>query len=291
MNNIFRKTEPYLYLAPVLIGMIVFSSGAIIMSFAISFTEWQIIRPPEWVGLQNYIDIFQSEFFWTIFWNTLYFVVLNLPLSIILPLLIAIVLNQKIKGVKFFRTVYFLPVISSMVAVALVWSWLYRPEYGLLNYILNKFFGITGPRWLENRVWAMPAIVLMSVWKNLGYNMVIFLAGLQNIPAALYEVSDIEGASGWQKFHRITVPLLSPTIFFVTIITLISSFQVFEQTYILTKGGPANSTLTLSYYIYQNAFMYFRMGSAAALSYVLFAIIFIITMIQFKLQKKWVHYN
>jgi multiple sugar transport system permease protein len=137
----------------------------------------------------------------------------------------------------------------------------------------------------------MPAIVLMSAWKNLGYNMVIFLAGLQNIPADLYEVSDLEGAKGWQKFAKITVPLLSPTIFFVTIITLISSFQVFEQTYILTKGGPANSTLTLSFYIYQNAFTYFRMGSAAALSYILFAIIFIITMIQFKLQNKWVHYN
>lgn len=291
MNKFFRKIEPYLYLMPTLIGLVVFSAGAIIISFAMSFTEWQIIRPPEWVGLQNYIDIFESEFFWKIFWNTLYFVLLNLPLSIILPLLIAIALNQKLWGMKFFRTIYFLPVISSMVAVALVWSWLYRPEYGLLNYILNKLFGITGPRWLENQSWAMPAIVLMSAWKNIGYNMVIFLAGLQNIPQALYEVSDIEGAKPWQKFFRITVPLLSPTIFFVTIITLISSFQVFEQTYILTKGGPANSTLTLSYYIFQNAFMYFRMGSAAALSYVLFAIIFIITMIQFKLQKKWVHYN
>ncbi len=291
MNKFFRKIEPYLYLMPTLIGLVVFSAGAIIISFAMSFTEWQIIRPPEWVGLQNYIDIFESEFFLKIFWNTLYFVLLNLPLSIILPLLIAIALNQKLWGMKFFRTIYFLPVISSMVAVALVWSWLYRPEYGLLNYILNKLFGITGPRWLENQSWAMPAIVLMSAWKNIGYNMVIFLAGLQNIPQALYEVSDIEGAKPWQKFFRITVPLLSPTIFFVTIITLISSFQVFEQTYILTKGGPANSTLTLSYYIFQNAFMYFRMGSAAALSYVLFAIIFIITMIQFKLQKKWVHYN
>jgi len=291
MKKYFQKIEPYLYLLPTLIGLVVFSAGAIIMSFVISFTEWQIIRPPEWIGLQNYIDIFESEFFWKIFWNTLYYVILNLPLSMILPLFIAIVLNQKMKGVKFFRTIYFLPVISSMVAVALVWSWLYRPEYGLLNYILNKFFGITGPRWLENQTWAMPAIVLMSAWKNIGYNMVIFLAGLQNIPPALYEVSDIEGAKPWQKFYKITVPLLSPTIFFVGIITLISSFQVFEQTYILTRGGPANSTLTLSYYIFQNAFMYFRMGSAAALSYVLFAIIFIITMIQFKLQKKWVHYN
>jgi multiple sugar transport system permease protein len=261
------------------------------MSFLISFSDWEIISTPRWVGLANYVNMFKSEIFWRVLWNTLYYVILNVPFNIIIPLLAALLLNQKLKGIKFFRTIYFLPVVSSMVAVALVWSWLYKPEYGLLNFLLKKIFGIQGPGWLESETWAMPAMVIVSVWKNMGYNMVIFLAGLQNIPESFYEVSDIDGASGFRKFFNITLPLLSPTTFFVLIITIIGSFQVFEQTYILTKGGPANSTLTLSFYIYQNAFQYFRMGYSAAMSYILFAIIFIITLVQFRYQKKWVFYG
>jgi multiple sugar transport system permease protein len=291
MKNKFYKFEPYLYLTPTFIGLILFSSGAVIMSFFLSFTEWEIINPPKWIGLNNYLMIFKSDIFWKVFWNTIYYVFLNVPLSIIIPLLVAILLNQKLRGIKFFRTIYFIPVVSSMVAVALVWSWLYKPEYGLLNYLLNKFFGITGPQWLENEAWAMPAMVFMCVWKNLGYNMVIFLAGLQNIPDTFYEVSSIDGASSFRKFFKITLPMLSPTTFFVLIITIIGSFQVFEQTYILTKGGPANSTLTLSYYIYLNAFQYFRMGYSAAMSYILFATIFAITLVQFRYQRKWVFYG
>jgi multiple sugar transport system permease protein len=289
MKKLFYKLEPYFYLAPTIIGLLLFTSGAVIMSFAISFTEWEIVSSPKWVGLLNYSEMFKSDIFWKVFWNTMYYVLLNVPLNIILPLLIAVLLNQKLKGIKFFRTIYFLPVVSSMVAIALVWSWLYKPEYGLLNYLLNKIFGITGPGWLEDEYWAMPAMVIMSVWKSLGYNMVIFLAGLQNIPESFYEVSEIDGASSIKKFFNITLPLLSPTTFFVLIITIIGSFQVFEQTYMLTKGGPANSTLTLSYYIYQNAFQYFRMGYSAAMSYVLFAIIFVITLVQFRYQKRWVY--
>lgn len=285
------KLEPYFYLAPTIIGLFLFSAGAVIMSFLISFTKWDIINPPKFVGLQNYIIIFQSELFWKVFGNTFYYVILNVPPSIVIPLIIAVLLNQRLKGINIFRSIYFLPVISSIVAVALVWSWLYNPEFGLINYVLKKFFNIDGPRWLEDENWAMPAMVIMNVWKSMGYNMVLFLAGLQNIPDSLYEVSEIDGASGIKKFFNITLPLLSPTTFFVFIITIISSFQVFEQTYILTKGGPANSTLTLSYYIYQNAFLYLRMGYSSALSYILFGIIFIITLLQFKYQKKWVHYN
>jgi len=289
MRKKLYKFEPYFYLLPTLIGLIVFTAGAVVMSFAISFTKWDVINPPKWVGFDNYLIIFQSEMFWKIFGNTFYYVALNVPFSLVIPLLIAVVMNQKLKGIKIFRTIYFLPVVSSVVAVALVWSWLYKPEYGLLNYFLNYFFGIDGPRWLEDEAWAMPAMVIMTVWKGLGYNMILFLAGLQNIPESLYEVSEIDGASGLRKFFKITLPLLSPTTFFVFIITIINSFQVFEQTYILTKGGPANATLTLSYYIYQNAFFYLRMGYSSALSYILFAVIFIITIIQFKYQKKWVY--
>ncbi|HQJ75395.1 MAG TPA: sugar ABC transporter permease [Bacteroidota bacterium] len=285
------KLEPYFYLAPTIIGLLLFSAGAVIMSFLISFTKWDVINPPKFIGFQNYLIIFQSELFWKIFGNTFYYVILNVPPSIVIPLIIAVLLNQKLKGINIFRSIYFLPVISSIVAIALVWSWLYNPEFGLINYVLKKFFNIDGPRWLEDENWAMPAMVIMNVWKSMGYNMVLFLASLQNIPDSLYEVSEIDGASGIKKFFNITLPLISPTTFFVFIITIISSFQVFEQTYILTKGGPANSTLTLSYYIYQNAFLYLRMGYSSALSYILFGIIFIITLLQFKYQKKWVHYT
>ena len=185
--------------------------------------------------MENYVNMFKSEIFWKVLWNTLYYVILNVPLNIIIPLLVAVLLNQKLKGIKFFRTIYFLPVVSSMVAVALVCSRLYKPEYGLLNFLLKKLFGISGPGWLESETWAMPAMVIVSVWKNMGYNMVIFLAGLQNIPESFYEVSDIDGASGFKKFFNITLPLLSPTTFFVLIITIIGSFQVFEQTYVINE--------------------------------------------------------
>jgi multiple sugar transport system permease protein len=178
-----------------------------------------------------------------------------------------------------------------MIAVALVWSWIYNPEYGLLNYLLDLFFGIRGPAWLDSTSWALPAMVIVTVWKGLGYSMVIFLAGLQNIPQELYHAATIDGAGVWKKFRHITLPMLSPTTFFVLVITLINSFQVFEQTYVLTKGGPANSTLTMSYYIYQNAFQFFQMGMAAALSYVLFAAIFAVTLLQFRIQKRWVFYG
>jgi multiple sugar transport system permease protein len=178
-----------------------------------------------------------------------------------------------------------------MIAVALVWSWLLNPEYGLINYLLHEVFGIRGPAWLDDTTWALPAMVIVTVWKGLGYSMVIFLAGLQNIPQDLYDAATIDGASAWRRFRNVTLPMLSPTTFFIVVITLINSFQVFEQTYVLTRGGPANSTLTLSYYIYQNAFQFFQMGKAAALSYVMFACVFVVTLVQFRMQKRWVFYG
>jgi multiple sugar transport system permease protein len=182
-------------------------------------------------------------------------------------------------------------VVSSMIAVALVWSWIYNPEYGLLNYLLQNVVGVKGPAWLDSTSWALPAMVIVTVWKGLGYSMVIFLAGLQSIPQDLHHAATMDGAGIWRRFRHITFPMLSPTTFFVLVITLINSFQVFEQTYVLTKGGPANATLTMSYYIYQSAFQFFQMGKAAALSYVLFAAIFVITLIQFRIQRRWVFYG
>jgi multiple sugar transport system permease protein len=287
----FRVLEPYLYLLPTLIGLALFSAGAVAVSFLMSFTHWDIISSPEWIWLENYITLWQSDLFWEVVWNTLYFILLAVPLSVVASLALALAANTGLRGIVFFRTAYFLPVVSSMIAVALVWSWIYNPEYGLLNYLLDLFFGIRGPAWLDSTSWALPAMVIVTVWKGLGYSMVIFLAGLQNIPQDLYHAATIDGAGVWKKFRHITLPMLSPTTFFVVVITLINSFQVFEQTYVLTKGGPANSTLTMSYYIYQNAFQFFQMGKAAALSYVLFAAIFVVTFIQFRIQKRWVFYG
>jgi multiple sugar transport system permease protein len=290
-SSAFRILEPYLYLLPTIVGLILFSAGAVAVSLFISFTQWDVVSPPEWVWFYNYLSLWHSDLFWEVFRNTLYFIVLAVPLSVVCSLALALLVNTGLKGVTFFRTAYFLPVVSSMIAVALVWSWIFNPEYGLLNYLLRLLFGVHGPAWLDSTAWALPAMVIVTVWKGLGYSMVIFLAGLQNIPQELYNAATIDGAGVWKRFRHITLPMLSPTTFFILVITLINSFQVFEQTYVLTKGGPANSTLTLSYFIYQNAFQFFQMGKAAALAYVLFAIIFAVTLIQFRVQKRWVFYG
>jgi multiple sugar transport system permease protein len=287
----FSFIEPYLYLLPTLIGLVLFSAGAVIASFLMSFTRWDIVTSPEWVWFQNYAEMMRSELFWEVFRNTLLFVIMAVPLSVVGSLALALLVNNSLRGITFFRTAYFLPVVSSMIAVALVWSWIFNPEYGLLNYLLLKVFGIRGPAWLHDTTWALPAMVIVTVWKGLGYSMVIFLAGLQNIPHHLYEAATVDGAGSWRKFRHVTLPMLSPTTFFILIITLINAFQVFEQTYVLTRGGPANATLTLSYYVYQNAFQFFQMGNAAALSYILFAIVFAVTLIQFRAQRRWVFYG
>ncbi len=287
----FRVLEPYLYLLPTILGLLLFSAGAVAVSLLMSFTQWDIVSSPEWVWLDNYISLWHSDLFWEVFGNTFYFILLAVPLSVAGSLALALVANTGLRGITFFRTAYFLPVVSSMIAVALVWSWIFNPEYGLLNYLLGSIFGVRGPAWLDSTSWALPAMVIVTVWKGLGYSMVIFLAGLQSIPQDLYSAATIDGAGAWKRFRHITLPMLSPTTFFVLVITLINSFQVFEQTYVLTKGGPANSTLTMSYYIYQNAFQFFQMGKAAALSYVLFAVVFGVTLMQFRVQKRWVFYG
>ena len=289
--GLFRRVEPYLYLMPTLVGLLLFSAGAVAASFLISFTEWDIITPPRWIGFGNYAGLWHSDFFWEVLRHTLEFVLLAVPASVLASLALALLVNTSLRGITLFRTAYFLPVVSSMIAVALVWSWMFNPRYGLLNTLLGLLFGIQGPAWLDDTSWALPAMVIVTVWKGLGYSMVIFLAGLQNIPADVYHAARLDGAGAWRRFRHITLPLLSPTTFFVLVITLINAFQVFEQTYVLTKGGPANSTVTLSYYVYQNAFQFFHMGNAAAVSYVLFALLFGVTLLQFRLQRRWVFYG
>jgi len=280
----------YLFLTPMILGLLFFSLGPVVAALLISLTKWDIVNRPEWIGLGNYVTMVNQPLTWTVFSNTLYYTILTVPGGIAVSLAAALVLNQKIRWTTFYRAVYFLPVITSGVAVAYIWGWLYNPSFGLLNYLLAKI-GIAGPLWLGSTRWAMPAIAIMSIWRGFGYNMVIFLAGLQGIPEELYEAAEIDGANRWHCFRHVTWPMLTPTTFLVLVLTTVSSFQVFEQTYILTRGGPAWSTLTIALHIYFNAFQYFRMGFAAALAYVLFAVILVVTVIQFATQHRWTFYQ
>jgi multiple sugar transport system permease protein len=290
-QRLFAHLNAYLYLVPTLLGLLIFSAGAIVASLFISFTNWQLVLPPVWVGVRNYTQLLELPQFWQVLGNTAYYTAGYVPLAVTLPLFMAVLVNQKLKGITFFRTTYFLPVVTSGVAIALVWGWMYNPSFGVINYLLDRLFGIEGPRWLADPMWAMPSLIIIGVWHSLGYNMVIYLAGLQGIPQELYEAARIDGAGWWPQFRSITVPLITPTAFFILVLSLIGSFQVWTITYLLTQGGPAGATETLSYYIYREGFQFFHMGFAASLAYVLFAIVFAVTMIQFKLQKQWVFYH
>jgi multiple sugar transport system permease protein len=286
----------FLFLLPNLLGFAIFMAGPLLTSLGISFVEWNLLAPPIWLGLENYLHLVTDDDFWTSLWATGYYMLGSVPLSVGIALVMALALNQKIRGITIYRTVYFIPVVSSLIAVALMWRWIYNPTSGILNYMIDGFFDLlhlpfSAPDWLQSRVWAMPAIILMSVWKGLGYNMVLFLAGLQGIPRHLYEAAEIDGANDWSKFRNITLPLLTPTTFFIVIISIIGSFQIFEQAYIMTQGGPARATVTTVYYIYENGFQWYKMGYASAVAWVLFALILLVTLIQWKYQDRWVFYE
>lgn len=279
-------TWAFLLLLPNILGFFAFTLLPVVASFLLSFASWDMLSPIKWVGLGNYASLLKDETFMKVFWNTLYFAGVSVPAGIILSLFLAVALDQSISLKKFYRTAYFLPVVSSMVAVAVVWQFIYNPEYGLLNYFL-AMFGVEGPDWLTSTVWAMPAVIITSVWKNLGFNMLLFLAGLQGISGSYYEAAELDGARWRHKFRYITVPLLSPTTFFVTVMSFISSFQVFDTVFLMTQGGPARSTSVIVHYLYENAFKYFNMGYASAMAYVLFFMVFAITLIQWWRQRKW----
>jgi multiple sugar transport system permease protein len=280
----------YLFLLPNIIGFLIFTALAVVTAFALSMTEWDLLTPPRFIGLANYQRLLTRDpVFQQTLVNTLYFVAGVVPLDIIFSLGLALLLNRPIRGMTFYRAIYFMPVVTSLIAVAIVWQWLYHTEVGLVNYLLTQV-GLPRVNWLGSTEWAMPAVIFMSAWKAMGYYAVIFLAGLQGIPTHLYEAASIDGANGWQRFWRITLPLLSPTMFFVLVISMIQAFQVFGQIFIMTRGGPGNATNTIVYFIYNNGFVWFRMGYAAAASWILFAIIFAITALQAVWQRRWVHY-
>jgi multiple sugar transport system permease protein len=281
----------YLFLLPNIIGFLVFSSIPVLATFTISLMDWDLIRAPRFVGLDNYVKLLTDDaVFRKVLFNTGYYVIGTVPAGIVLSLLLALAMNANVKGIAFFRVIFFIPVISASVAVAVMWRWLYNTDFGLINLALTSI-GLKGVPWLSSTAWAMPAVILMAIWKSLGYNMVIFLAGLQSIPVHLHEAAAIDGANSVQRFRHITLPLLAPTTFFVLVISVISSFQVFDLAFVLTKGGPGDATNTMVMYIYNQAFQFFHMGYAASIAWVLFGIIFAITLLQHQLQKRWVHYE
>ena len=281
----------WLFILPWLIGFIVFSAGPIIASMGISLTEYSILQPPTFIGLENYKQLFIDELFYKAVFNTIYYVGVSVPLGMTLAFLMAIALNQKLSGQTWFRTIFYLPSVVSGIAVALLWGWLLNPDFGLINYLLS-LVGIQGPQWLYSTTWAMPSIILMSLW-GVGGSMVVFLAGLQGIPEHLYEAAELDGAGEWGKFWNVTVPMISPVIFFNMIVTIIFAFQIFDQVYIMTsgKGGPANATLVYVLYLYRQGFEYFKMGYASALALILFVIVLGITVFQFSVARRWVYYE
>lgn len=280
----------YFFLAPAVSAIFLFFFIPVIAAFLISFTDFDIYTLGDFstlrfVGLDNYLNLFKDDLFWTALKNTFYFVIVAGPLSIMISLGAALILNTKLVRFKsIFRLSYFLPVVTTLVAVAIVWRFIYHHNFGIMNYFIG-FFGIDPIDWLGDPFWAMPSIILMAVWKNFGYNMIIFIAGLQNIPEELYEAANIEGANAWQKFKSITIPMLAPTTIFISIITMIGFFQLFAEPYVMTQGGPLNSTLSIVQYMYQEGFRWWNMGYSASIAFVLFFIIFIGTLIQFKVQK------
>ncbi len=287
----YKSYHPWLFLVPTLIGLFVFRLWPIAYSFYISFTSWDIMTPPKWIGLSNYKELFSDSTFYKILNNTLLFSVIYVVGVMVLGLFLAVLVNSKLKGVNFFRTTFFTPVVTSAVAVGLVWSWILAPKFGILNNFLAGFFHINPPIWLEDTKWALLSVAFIRVWKMTGYYMIIYLAGLQDIPRTLYEAAQIDGATPWQRFKNITLPLLTPTTFFVFTIAIIDSFRNFAIIYTMTRGGPENATNTIVYSVFLNAFQFYRMGYAGALSYVLLAIVGIITLVNFILKKYWVQYQ
>jgi multiple sugar transport system permease protein len=279
-----------LFLAPTLIGLAILSAGPILATLAISLTKWDLLRAPQFVGIDNFVTLASDDRFLKALRNTAFYTVVSVPLGMVIALFLAIALNQTIRGIAWIRTAYFLPVVTSTIAIALVWQWIYSPESGLLNEAVG-LVGIPAQKWLGNPTLAMPAIVAMSIWQGLGVNVIIFLAALQAIPSDLLDAASVDGAGHRARFRYVVLPLLTPAIFFTGVLSLISSFQVFDQVFVLVKPRPTDATITVVYFIYENGFKFFKMGYASAASWILFLIVAAFTAIYFWSQRRWVHYQ
>jgi len=278
------------FMFPTILGLLFFVVGPMLVALYISFTEWSLLGSPQWLGLSNFSHLFRDPLFWTAWRNTIVYTGISVPVSMALGLGIAVLLNRRLPGMAVYRVLFFVPMTVGVVASGLLWSWMFTPQYGLLNYLLH-FIGLGPYPWLTGASTAMPSIIAVGVWRALGFNIIIFLAGLQAVPEHLYDAATVDGAGGVRKFRHITVPMLSPTIFFSTLIGVIMSFQVFEQTYVMTQGGPGNSTLTIIYFIFQQGFSYLRMGYASAASVTFLVILSVATMLMLRLQTRLVHYE
>ncbi len=284
--------EGYLWISPWVIGFLVFSLGPIIASFYLSFTQYKIGGAPIWIGLENYQEaFFQDKLFWPSLGRTAYYSVVTVFVGVFLSLLAAMLLNQNLRWRAVFRAMYYLPSLTPVVAMAILWAWLLQPQVGLVNYLLYQV-GIDGPGWLTSRQWAIPSIILISLWSSIGGGrMIIFLAGLQGVPKEMHESAEIDGANAVQRFFHITLPMISPVILFNLILGVIGSFSVFSVAYVATNGGPNYATWFFMLHLYYNAFSYFQMGYASALAWIFFVIIFILSYLQIKLSDRWVYYE
>jgi multiple sugar transport system permease protein len=288
----YRRREAiagYLFIFPWIVGFLVFILGPIIASFYFSLTNYLVVSPPEWAGLANYRRLIHDDLFWQSLKVTSVFVAVSVPVGMVLSFFLAMLMNQQVRGIGFWRTVFYLPNLVPLVGATMLWLWIFNPEFGLLNGFLGTL-GIDGPLWLRSQDWALPSLIIMSLW-SVGASTLIYLAGLQGIPTDLYDAVDVDGGGAWAKFWTITVPQMTPVIFFNLVLGMIAASQVFAQPLIMTGGGPRYATLFIVLYLYENAFSYFKMGYASATAWVLFVIILILTLIIFRTSRSWVYYE
>lgn len=291
MSNLMRREalDGYLFIAPWLFGFILWVAGPMVASIVLSLMRWDLFSPPVWIGLENFKQLFRNPLVGVSLWNTAFYTFLSVPLNLIVALATALLLNQQLRFQAWFRTFFYLPSIMPAVANAVLWFWILNPEVGLANALL-RMLGLPELQWLWHPATAKPSFILMGLWGT-GNTMVIFLAGLQGIPQSLYEAAEIDGANGWQRFRAVTIPMLSPVILFNLVLGIIGSFQIFTSAYLLTNGGPQNSTLFTVLYLYRLGFEQFNMGFASALAWLLFAIILAFTLAQLRLSRVWVYYE
>ncbi len=291
--NLARREalEGYICLAPWAIGFMLWIAIPMVSSLVLSFTEYDVVTNPKFVGLANYDQaFFKDDLFWSSLGRTFYYALLVVPIGVVGSLMAALLLNQNLKGTSVFRTLFFLPHLTPTVAAALLWVWVLQPEFGLVNYLL-EFVGIKGPAWFGSKEWAIPSIAMIALWNGIGGNrMMIFLAGLQGVPTELVDAAEVDGANSWQRFRHVTLPMISPTIFFNLILGIIGALQVFTTALIATRGGPAYATWFYALHIYRSAFEYFTMGYASALAWIFFVIVLAFTYLQMRASGKWVYY-
>jgi len=294
MSRLRRRhiLEGYLYLTPWLIGYVVFTAGPVLASLGLSFTSYNLISPPTFVGLANFVEAFtKDQQFWPSLERTFRYAIVSVPLGIVGSLLVALLLNVRVRGTTVFRTLFFMPSLVPIVASTVLWAWLLQPDWGLVNLALFKLTGQPGPRWFQDPSWAMPGLISLALWTSIGgTRMIIFLAGLQGVPQELYDAAAIDGANRWQRFRNVTLPLITPTVFFNLVLGIINALQVFTVVFVVTGGGPAYATWVYALHIYKQAFSYFSMGYASALAWVFLLIILALTWLQFKISRRWVYY-